>query len=390
MRDDGYFDYRHVGFGFLGLCAVTVLLAIGLLVGAFLDPKQFAFSYLFAFFVFFTLAIGALFWVLVHHVVDAEWSVVLRRQWENLASLLTPLAVLFVPFVFVAPLLWKWMDPAYASDHLLHEKAAYLNQPFFWIRAVLYFFVFAGVATLLRSFSVEQDRSGLPRYTLLNRRTSFASLMPFALALTFAAVDWLMGLDFHWFSTMWGVYIFAGSALSALCVTALIVLALQSVGYLPMVTREHYQLLGRLMLAFTTFWAYIAFSQYMLIWYSNIPEETIYYALRNTGSWRIFSTALVIGHFFLPFLLLLPEFTKRNPRFLCAVAGWILLMHILDLYIVILPVLHPEGVSPHLLDLLALLVVGGVLAIIFLKRLGDSPLLPVRDPRLPASLHIHH
>lgn len=381
------FDYKHVGGRFLGLIAGAALAYVAIIVWGFFDPKQFAFSYLFAFTFFLTICMGGLFWILVHHALDAEWSVVVRRQLENIASLLLIMAILFIPLVFVAPKLWYWMTKPPGADVLLDEKWPYLTKWFFWLRAGFYFVFFAVAALWLRANSILQDQSGAARYTLLNRKITFASLPLFAVALTFSAVDWLMGLDYHWFSTMWGVYIFAGSALSSMCVLVLLITALRSAGYFQnIITLEHYHVMGKLMLAFTIFWAYIGFSQYMLIWYANIPEETVYFLRRNTESWHILSTALVIGHFFVPFLLLLPRGGKTKPAFLCAMAVWILLMHVLDIYVIVLPMLHKAGFTPSLLDLLCLVAIGCTLAAVFLKRLGEAALWPLRDPRLPESI----
>ena len=384
-----YFDYKHVGGRFLGLIAFAVLSFGVLLFGAILDPKQFAFSYLFGYTVFLTICMGGLFWTMVHHALDAEWSVVVRRQMENMASLLLVMAVLFIPFIFVAPHLWYWMTKSPGQDILLDEKWPYLTKWFFWIRAGFYFVFFGVCATLLRSFSLAQDKDGAPRYTIYNRRVVFSSALLFAVCLTFAAIDWLMGLDYHWFSTMWGVYIFAGTALSSMCVLVLIITALRGAGYFKnVITTEHYHIMGKLMLAFTIFWAYIAFSQYMLIWYSNIPEETVYFLRRNTGTWWYLQLLLVAGHFFVPFLLLLPNFGKRSPAFLCGMAIWILAMHVLDIYIIVLPAYHKAGVSVSYLDLFSLLAIGCTLAAVFLKRLGDGALYPLKDPRLPQSLSL--
>ncbi len=381
------FDYKHVGGRFLGLVATAIVAYIAIFVGAGFDPAQFAFSYLFAFTFFFTICMGGLFWVLVHHAVDAEWSVVVRRQLENIACLLPVMGLLFVPLVFVAPLLWQWMLPGNAHDPLLQEKWPYLTPWFFWGRAAFYFVFFTVAAVWLRANSLLQDKDGAPRYTIFNRRITFASLPLFAVCLTFAAIDWLMGLDYHWFSTMWGVYIFAGTALSSLCVLILLVTALRGAGYFQnIISIEHYHIIGKLMFAFTVFWAYIGFSQYMLIWYANIPEETIYFLRRNTESWQMLSTALVVGHFFVPFLLLLPNPGKRKPAFLCGVAVWILLMHLLDIYVIVLPALHKAGVMVSWMDFACLAAVGCTIAAVFLKRLGDVPLWPLRDPRLPNSI----
>lgn len=382
-----FFDYKHVGGRFLGLVGMAVVAFAAVFAGAVFDTRQFAFSYLFAYTFFFTICMGGLFWTLVHHAVDAEWSVVVRRQLENIASLLVVMAILFIPLLAVGPTLWKWMQPENAHDPLLLEKAAYLNKPFFYARAIIYFVFFVVSSSFLRAFSIAQDSDGAPAYTILNRRVTFSSAIPFAVCLTFAAVDWLMGLDYHWFSTMWGVYIFAGTALSSMCVLVLIITALRAAGYLrEVVTLEHYHIMGKLMISFTIFWAYIGFSQYMLIWYSNIPEETIYFVRRNTSSWWYLSQFLVIGHFFVPFGFLLFQRGKKTPSFLCGMAIWILLMHLLDIYIVVLPALHVAGVRPNPLDFFSILAIGCTLAAVFLKRLGDSSLYPVRDPRLAKSI----
>jgi len=382
-----FFDYQGFGGKLLFTVALAVL-SLGLAAwGGFLSSKQFAFSWLFAFTFFFTITAGSLFWILVHHAVDADWSVVVRRQLENIAWLFPVLAILFIPIIFNAPTLFKWMKIEPGVDPLLDGKAAYLNEPFFWARAAFYFLFFSIAAFLLRRNSVRQDKDGDPRHTWLSRKMVFGMLPLFALSLTFGAFDWLMGLDFHWFSTMWGVYIFAGSALSSMCVLVLLVTALRSAGYLEgVVSIEHYHIMGKLMLAFTIFWAYIGFSQYMLIWYANIPEETTYYLRRNTETWQILSTALVVGHFFVPFLLLLFNFGKKSPAFLCGMAVWILAMHLLDIYVIVLPALHKAGVVVSWLDIACLAAIGCTLAAVFLKRLGDAPLWPLRDPRLQKSI----
>lgn len=384
-----YFDYKHVGGRFVGLVSIAIIGLIASFVLGFLDPKQFAFSWLFGFTFFLTIGIGSLFWILVHHGIDVQWSVVIRRQMENVASLFPVLALFFIPLIFVAPILWPWMSIPHGSDILLSEKEAYLNIPFFWARAAFYFLFFSIISLWFRKISIAQDKDGDAKYTVFARKLTFASLPFFAVCLTFAAVDWLMALDFKWVSTMWGVYIFAGSALSSLCVILLIITALRSAGYLGgIVSERHYALIGQLMTAFTVFWAYIGFDQYMLIWYANIPEETIYFVRRNTESWCTMNIILVLGHFLVPFILLLFRNTKRRPMYLCGVACWILLMHMLDIYIIVLPMMHPSGFHPSLLDFLSIITIGCTLAAIFLKRLGDAPLWPLRDPRLKDSINI--
>ena len=281
-----YFESsRFTGLSFLlGLIAV-VALALSV-VGAFVNPHQLSFSWLFAFAFFFTLCAGCFFWTIVHHATDADWSVVVRRQLENIAALLLVLALLFVPILLLRHHLYEWMNIPPGHEHLLDSKRAYLNWDFFLGRAVLFLGSFAAAALALRRFSVRQDKDGNPRFTIWMRKVSFISLPMFALCLTFGAFDWLMSLNYTWFSTMFGVYIFAGAAGSSMSLLVLVITALRQAGYLKdVVTLEHYHIMGKWMLAFTVFWAYIGFGQYMLIWYANIPEETHYFITRNTESW---------------------------------------------------------------------------------------------------------
>jgi hypothetical protein len=198
-----------------------------------------------------------------------------------------------------------------------------------------------------------------------------------------------MSLNYKWFSTMWGVYIFAGAAGSSMSLLVLVISALRRAGYLQqVVTVEHYHIMGKWMLAFSVFWAYIGFSQYMLIWYANIPEETQYFIARNTESWWALSTILVLGRFFGPFGILLMQSIKKHPHQLCWVAGWIVCMQALDIYIIILPALHGTGVHLSLWDFVPLIGMGATLAFVYLRIVGKTSLFPVRDPRLIESLKL--
>jgi hypothetical protein len=377
------FDYKYVGGRGVGLCVVAIAsLLLSLLLG-WGDPKQFAFSWFFAGCFFFTLLVGSIFWVVIHHAVDSCWSVGIRRQLENIACLLPLLAVLLLPLCFVSTLLWSWMADSPATNHELAEKFAYLNVNLFWVRTVFYFALFGAAAYLLRLNSLKQDVDGAAIHTIRNRRVAFFMIPVGAIALTFWAFDWPMGLNFHWNSTIWGIYIFAGSVIGSLSLIILVANALRSAGYLKQVlTSEHNYAMGKFLLAFTLFWSWIAFVQYLLIWYANIPEESAYYTLRTQGSWKILGILLVVGHFLIPFTLLLFRSPKASAGFLGLVAGWMLAMHLLDIYIMVLPVLHPEGFHPALLDVVAVIALGSTLGAYFLKSLGDSPLWPSRDPRL--------
>ena len=377
---------RFAGLSMMLLIAAVVGLGLSLL-GAFIDPKQFAFSWLFAFVVFFAVCAGCFFWTVVHHAVDAEWSVVVRRQLENIAALFPVLAIFFIPIVLFREQLYVWMTIAPGEDALLETKRLYLNLPFWLGRAVFYFLFFSFAALTYRAISIAQDRDGSPAKTLRMRKLAFVFLPLFAFSLTFAVYDWLAGLNYKWFSTMWGVYIFAGAAGSSMSLLVLVITWLRSNGYLrETVTLEHYHIMGKWLTAFTVFWAYIGFSQYMLIWYANIPEETEWFVLRNVEGWNVLSIFLMVGRFWLPFAVLLLRSTKKNVKRLCLVAGWILFMQLLDIYVVVLPELHRTGLRFHFLDLVPVIGIGATLAFVYLRLAAKSSLFPVRDPRLIESL----
>ena len=383
------FDPKHLGsLPNLLLMAGAAGCGISLL-GFLFSREQASFSWLFGFAYFFTIAIGTLFWTCLHHATDAAWSVVVRRQLENVAGLLPYFAVFFLPLlIFSTSVLWKWWSKNPGEDVLLDLKSGYLNHTFFYVRAIIYFALLSFVALSIKNRSVSQDADGASCHTFVMRKFGIGGIPALALCITFAGVDWLMGLDHHWFSTMWGVYLFAGAAGSSMSLLVLIVTALRSKGYLKPVTMEHYHIMGKFMLAFTIFWAYIGFSQYMLIWYANIPEETVYFRLRNVGWWHWLSLALVIGRFFLPFPILLMQFVKKNPKYLCMVAGWILCMQALDMYVIVLPALHKTGLSPSIFDISSLVGIGGIVGWLFLKKLGETNLFPTRDPRLAESIKL--
>jgi hypothetical protein len=368
--------------------------ALGVVLGGIAysqNHEQFAFSWLFGFVVVFTLVAGAAFWNILHHATDSEWSVLIRRQVENIASIFPLLVVGFLPLLLLcAPLLWKWWNVPHGVDALLDNKEGFLNKPFFIVRAGLYFCLLGSIVWTLRRHSCAQDADGSASHSIAMRKAAIAGLPIFAVSLTFAAVDWLMGLDYHWFSTMWGVYIFAGAAGSSMSLIVLVISWLRSSGFLRAVNEEHYHTMGKFMLAFTVFWAYIGYSQYMLIWYANMPEETVYFKIRNTEGWHILSTFLVAGRFFLPFPVLLFQATKKNVKLICGVAVWIILMQILDLYVVVLPVLHQTGPSFSVFDLSGLLAVGGLAFGLYFRNLGSASLFPLRDPRLEGSVNLHN
>ncbi len=378
----------RVLLGIFLLAGVASLIAS--FAGSFIDPKQAAFSWLFAFVFCYSLALGSFFWIILHHAANAGWSVAVRRQLENVAGLFPYLTFFFIPVVFGAKLLYHWMDAeANQHDPLWISKRPFLNDAFFWVRAVLYFGFFGLASWLLRRFSTRQDVTGDVRLSIRLRKLSLGFLPLFAFGLTFSAFDWMMSLDFHWFSTMWGVYLFAGSAWSSMALLILIVTALKSRGYLSVVSLEHYHIMGKLLFAFTVFWAYIAFSQYFLIWYANIPEETSFFFHRTQGNWKFYSLFLIIiGHFFVPFVLLLTQWIKRQPALLCFICVWVLAMHVADIYWLIMPNLHAEGVQVSWMDITSLVGILSSLAFLFLRGIGKHALYPTQDPRLEESVHL--
>jgi hypothetical protein len=370
------------------LAALVAVVGIGLVGWLSRETQRFYFSYLTAVIFFLSIALGALFFVLLHHATRAGWSVVVRRGAEVMAATLPLFVLLFLPLLYGVGALFHWAHPSMARHHpLLRHRRPYLNAPFFFARTGLYLIVWAGLGAHYYLRSVRQDRSGDHAITRRLQRLSAPGLALLAVTLTFAAFDWVMGLDPQCSSTIFGVYFFAGSVVSLFALLTLLALALRLGGPARgVITVEHLHDLGKLLFGFTCFWGYIAFSQFMLTWYANIPEETSYYLRRLSGSWNTLSIVLAAGHFALPFLFLLPRTVKRSPPALGVGALWMLLMHYLDIYWLVMPNQHPSGLQPHWLDLGCLLAVGGLLVAAASYLLGRAPVIPVGDPRLPESL----
>ena len=383
--------YRLTESGKIGLISGVVGI-IGLIlsgVGYFVDSHQFFHSYLTAFFFWLSIALGGLFFTMLHYIVNAKWSVVLRRLGENFMVLVRLMVVFAIPLVFGIKELFHWSDAELvATDHLLQSKSGYLNLPFFIIRLCVYFVVWVLLATYLNRLSLNQDQSHSPSILRRARIMSAPGLILFALTTTFAAFDWLMSLDAHWYSTIFGVYIFAGAFLAFLSLMTLVTLQLRNNGVLEnVVTQEHDHDLGKLMFAFTIFWGYMAFSQYFLIWYGNIPEETVWFLHRWENSWKTVTLVLVFGHFIIPFFVLFPQGSKRNALVLKIMAIWLLLMHWVDLYWIVMPSLHSHDVHLSWIDLATMVGIGGVFIWYFWARLAKQPLVPVNDPGLQKSIN---
>ena len=352
------------------------------------NPKQFFFSWLVSFLFFLSLALGGLFFVLIQYAVQGGWGIVLRRIGETIFATIPVMAALFLPVVLGLHDLFEWAHPGAAEhDALLRWKAPYLNVPFFLIRAALYFVIWSFIAILYYRGSRGQDVTGDPAVSARLRRLAGPAIIVLALTQTFASIDWIMSLTPHWYSTIFGVYFFAGSFVGFIALLSVVVVAMRGAGLLEtVITAEHLHDIGKLLFAFTAFWAYIAFSQFFLMWYANLPEETIWYKARIEGSWMQVSLLLMAGHFVVPFFYLMGRAVKRKGTTLAVGGAWLLAMHFVDLYWQIMPTLHPEGLRPSVLDVAAFLAIGGCFVAAASWLMRRQALVPLRDPRLAESL----
>lgn len=352
------------------------------------------FSYLFAFVYWLTIALGAMIIVKIQHVVRAGWVIVIRRLAENIMMTVFVFAALFIPLFIFAHDIYPWMHEEHI-DAIIERKLPYLNDTFFYVRAVIYFALWLLFAAVLYQKSTSQDnQAGGDSASRFLWKVGTIGLPVYALSQTFAGFDWVMSLQPHWYSTIFGVYFFAGSILSAWSMLALVSMGLQRSGMLKTaITTEHYHDIGKYMFGFTVFWTYIAFSQFFLIWYANIPETTEFYIHRLHHGWEAISWSMPITHFFVPFFFLLSRHVKRNRICLAVAAVYILFVHMVDLYWLILPTAgaHSEAGSMHIaqdihIDILAIVGIGGL----FFAALGfimkRNKLLAVGDPRLEESL----
>ncbi len=361
------------------------------LVGGVFDARRALFSYLVAFAYWLGTTLGVLLLLGSLHASNARWSVVVRRFVENVPAAIPIFVPLFVPIALGMKTLFPWADPSGLKPELARlvaHKAPYLNTGFFLARAVVYFVVWIGVAHFLRAWSLRQDQGGGPSYTILQRRLGAGSIPFVALTMTFASFDWMMSLDVRFYSTMYGVYWFAGSFMAAFAVTIIggFLTRADPAGFGRLMNVDHYHALGKLLLAFVAFWAYIAFSQFMLIWIANIPEEVPWYILRIEGGWLWVGSFVALFQFLVPFFLLLQRAVTRNPRRLAAVSAWLLFVHWFDLYWLLMPHIHPAGPRPWIFDLTAFVGVGGVTVAFALVRMRATVAVPVRDPYLEDSL----
>ncbi|MCC6137010.1 MAG: molybdopterin oxidoreductase [Bdellovibrionaceae bacterium] len=374
----------------IAMAAMAGIGAALLVLGFILDRERAWHAYLVSFFYFTCLAMGGLFFTAIQHVVAAGWSVNIRRLAESLTAFVPFILLLGLPIViFAGKDLYLWLNAEeVAKDAILQGKAAYLNKMFFIIR----FVVFAGAwfffAKKIVGFSLEQDKDGKDTWTEQAAKWSVAFLLVFALSFSLFSVDFLMSLEPHWFSTIYGVYCFAGLFQSSLALLTLMALFVEQKGLAKgLVTIEHVHDLAKLTKGFTVFWAYIAFSQFMLIWYANLPEETIFYIDRSHGGWLIVSLGLLVFRFVVPFLALLPRWAKRTPGHLVAVCSLILVMQYVDLYWLIYPNYTHEKVAFSWMEIGAFVGFLGLFGLVVTRFLSQYNLLPIKDPRREESNH---
>ena len=352
------------------------------------NPKQFFFSWLVSFLFFMSLALGALFFVLIQYAAQGGWGIVLRRIGETIFSTIPLMAILFLPVAFGLHDLYEWSHAeAVQNDALLQWKSPFLNVPFFLTRAAIYFLLWSVIAVMYYRGSSSQDAAGNHAVAARLRRLAGPALIVLALTQTLASIDWIMSLTPHWYSTMFGVYFFAGSFVGFIALLSVASVALRRAGLLDtVINAEHLHDVGKFLFAFTAFWAYIAFSQFFLMWYGNLPEETIWFKVRMDGSWMKVSILLLAGHFVAPFFYLMGRDVKRNGATLALGGVWLLAMHFVDLYWQVMPTFHPEGFSPSILDIAALMTVGGCFVGAAAWLLRRQALVPLRDPRIDESL----
>lgn len=371
----------------------TILFAIGLvfgIAGYIVEPVRASYSYLVAFMFLVSIAVGSLFLVALEYLAGADWSTPFRRISEFLSSMLPILLILAIPLVLSLHSLFHWSHmEAVNEDPVLQGKSSYLNSTFFIVRVIIVFGLWSLFYYLLTKNSRTQDTSGDQKLTKRNIVLSGIFIPLFAITVTITSVDWLMSLEPHWFSTIFGVYFFSGSVLGSLAALTLIVILLREKGYLSSrLNDDHYYSLGTLMFAFTCFWGYIAFSQYMLIWYGNLPEENFWFLHRWTGGWEYFSILLIIAHFIVPFGALLSYPAKTNPKRLKFMSVWILLAHYLDLYWLSMPniTVNGHGYVFSWLDYVFPIGILGLVILIFNMNTKKYNLIPINDPKLQRGL----
>lgn len=364
----------------LGIAALLVS-AVGF---AAAGSSQFFQSYLYAYMVWTCLTLGLFGLTLLHHAVRGAWGLPVLRFFEAGASTLPLMLLLFVPVAVGIPFLYPWANPEVVqADKYIQHKSGYLNVPFFLIRTAIYFTIWILLERVLRRLSLKQDETEDPSLAQKRMNLSAPGLVLFVLTVSFAMIDWVMSLEPKWYSSIYGAWFIVAQGLSALAFsTVVLLLAARHQPYADVVNAKLTRDLGNLTFAFVILWAYTSFSQYLIIWSANLPDEIVYYVKRNQGGWQYLSASLALLQFFLPFLILLSSRVKRYAALLLRVMIFILVMRVVDLFWVIAPALGRETLSVHWLDVTLLLGIGGLWVAWFARQVCSAPFLPRHDSRL--------
>ena len=371
---------------------VGVIFTLLLVVGFVINRDQFFHSYVFAFSFWAGISVGSLALLMLQHLTGGGWGLVIRRVLEAATRTLPLVLVLFVPIVLGAQRIYKWTDANEIAEHpVLQEKSKYLNLSFFTVRAAIYFAIWLALAYFLNRWSLLQDRTADRKYTKNMRVLSGPGMVLFVFTVTFASIDWFMSLSWEWSSTIYGFIFVAAWGLSALAFTIAAMAALSK--HEPMnnvVAQLHFHDLGKLLLAFVMLWSYFAFSQFLIIWSGNLPEEISWYIPRIHGAWGAIALAVIVLHFAFPFLFLLSRSFKRHAGKLVIVAVLILVMRLIDLFWMIAPNFPPAGFHVSWMDLVAPIALGGLWLGMFARALTRRALIPINDPTYETVLEQKH
>ncbi len=375
-------------FGTIAAIVGLVLAGVGF---ALTGLERFYQAYLVAYTFWLGVGLGSMALLMVQHLSGGAWGVVIRRPLEAAISTLPAMAVLFLPIAFGMHDLYHWTHEGALEDPMIAAKAPYLNIKFFLARAVFYFVVWIGMSQLLLKWSKEQDATGDPACAKKLAVLSGGGLVVYALTVNFAITDWLMSVNPHWFSTMWGPLFMVGQGLAALAVTInVLVFLMASAPMNRVLTAHHFHDLGKFLFAFLMLWAYLTFSQFLIVYSANLAEEVPHYIARSQGGYQYITIALIFLHFIIPYALLLSRDVKRGITRLRAIAAWLLVMRVVDYYWQVAPEYH-ETLSASVIDLALPVALGGIFLTLYAMRLKSAPLLPVHDEGLEKALthHVH-
>ncbi len=373
---------------FAGLAGLVICV-----VGFVKAPDRFFPAYLLAFMFVLGLSLGSLGLLMLQHLTGGNWGIIIRRPLESATRVLAPVAVLFVPIFFGMKYLYAaWLNaPASGEGALSEFQRTYLTPNGFRVRAVLYFVIWGILVFLFNRWSREQDAN--PEDLAVRRRFKILAgpgIILYVFVMTFAAIDWVMSISPHWASTIYGFLFVAGQLISSMALMIAIVVLLARTGPLTGILQpRHTHDLGKLLLAFLMLWAYFDFSQLLIIWSGNLPEEITFYYSRLHSQWGVVAVIVVIFHFFVPFFLLLSRDLKRNPKVLPAVAIWLILMRLVDLFWMTRPEFTSRAL-PNIWDIGAALAAGGLWFFFFIGNLKQLPVLPVGDPNLEEAIAHEH